>query len=204
MADTGFQNVNTGESLSGSGSSWSNPGNITDGSDSTSAQSSVDKSDYSNYLRGTNLGFSIPGGATIDGIEVQIRHSGGGGDLEDENVYLCYGGSVISGCDNKATGAPSWSGSLETYQYGGSDNTWNCTLTASMLNSSSFGAQLMVHNTYALNSRTAYVYWIKIKVYYTESGGSNIKSIAGVAQASIKSIAGVAEANVKSVAEVSN
>lgn len=171
MADTGLVLCGTGASITGSGTDWDNPTNIT-AEDSNSAYADLDKNGgLSDYLRGTNLGFSVPTGATIDGIEVQINKEPEGDLQEDEFVYLVENGSVISGCDNKAkTGK--WTASTRyTETYGGSSDTWNCSLTPSVVNSSSFGVQIMAEHPGVINRRWVKVYWIKIKVYYTEAAG---------------------------------
>ena len=204
MADTGLTLVGTGVNIAGSGDDWSNPSNIT--ATANYADSVMDKDGgLSDYLRGTNLGFSVPSGATIDGVEVQVNHEADdfNSSMTDEFVYLCENGSIISGCTNKAS-LTHWDNDPETFTYGGTSDTWNCSLSDTIVNSSTFGVQIMVQNNRG-QTQWGRVYWIKITVYYTESGGSsNIKSIAGVVQARIKSITGVAEANIKSVAGVSN
>ena len=205
MADTGLTLVGTGANIAGSGADWSNPSNITV-EDSNYADALVQKNGgLSDYLRGTNCGFAIPSGATINGVELQIRiRASISGNLFDEYVYLVENGSIILGCNNKASGT-AWPDTEITRTYGGSSELWGCTLTPTIINSGTFGFQIMTEHTGTLSNRRTYVYWAKIKVYYTESGGSSsIKSIANVVQASIKSIAGVAEANIKSVAGVSN
>ncbi len=73
FADTaGPRNAGAG-ATSGSGTGWTNPGGITadDTSYATVGVSSWSGS-TSEYLQGTNYGFNIPAGATIDGIQVVI------------------------------------------------------------------------------------------------------------------------------------
>ena len=204
MASTGLRLVGTGANIAGDGDDWSDATNITTEADY--AITTIGKSGgLSDYLRGTNLGFSVPSGATVNGVELQIRHNAqSNANTSDEFVYLVENGAIISGCQNKAS-ATAWDYDPETFTYGGASDTWNCSLTPTTVNSNTFGAQIIAQNNGTWLSEWASVYWIKINVYYTESGGSsNIKSIAGVVQARIKSIAGVAEANIKSVAGVSN
>ena len=205
MADTGLVLCGTGANISGSGTDWSNPSNIT--SESNYAGATLQKNGgLSNYLRATNFGFSVPTNATIDGVEVQISHMGQPTEnLGDEFVYLVNSGGIISGCENKASSQDWAYQTQETYSYGGASDLWSCSLTHTIVNSSTFGVQLMVQNNSSLSNHWVRVYWIKTRVYYTQSGGgSNIKSVTGIVQASIKSIAGIAEVNIKSIAGVSN
>lgn len=57
---------------------WSNPGNIT-ASDNTYATNLTGCiTSVSHYLKATNFGFSVPAGATITGITVEIERKGTG------------------------------------------------------------------------------------------------------------------------------
>ena len=189
MADTGFVLAGTGENIAvGSNEDWVNPLNVTIENDSTYAESDIPASiDFSDYLRASGFGFSVPSGATIDGVEVQVRRKGqySGSTIFDESVYLCENGSIISGCTNKAS-ATRWDNSILTKSYGGSTDTWNCSsLTPAIVNSTSFGVQLMAENRQS-SSRWARVYWIKVKVYYTEAAGTTYQATvvsAGVGNA---------------------
>ncbi|UZJ39150.1 hypothetical protein OO185_04250 [Prosthecochloris sp. SCSIO W1102] len=184
MADTGLILVGTGENVPvDSNTDWVNPSNITVENDSTYAEADIRSSDdFSDYLRATNLGLSVPSGATIDGVEVEVRKEGestSGANIYDKYVYLVGNGSAISGCENKAKFAE-WGDDVPfTASYGGSADTWNCSLTSSIVNSSTFGVQLMAENRkYA--TRWARVYWIKVKVYYTEDGGGTTCQVVAV------------------------
>ncbi len=56
---------------------WSNPGNITSSNNTyATATSSGGGNSTTHYLKATNFGFSIPSGATIDGITVGIERKG--------------------------------------------------------------------------------------------------------------------------------
>ena len=180
MADTGLILVGTGAHVTGSGDDWSNASNIT--TELSYASCTVDKDGgLSDYLRGTNLGFSVPSGATIDGVEIQISHEAEySAGLDDELLYLVESGSIILGCDNKASG-DDWGTSPATATYGGSTDTWNCSLTPAIVNSSTFGVQLVVNNARSVQNQYARIYWIKVKVYYTEAGGTTYQTLASAA-----------------------
>ncbi len=179
MADTGLVLCGTGANISGSGTDWSNPSNIT--SESNYADATLQKDGgLSDYLRATNFSFSLPSGATIDGVEVQIHKAGETVSQYDEYVYLVEGGSIISGSENKAQ-STSWVESTPaTSTYGGSSDTWNCSLSDTIVNSSTFGVQIMAEHQGGLANRWARVYWIKVKVYYTE-GGTTYQTLASAA-----------------------
>ena len=178
MADTGLVLCGTGANIAGSGTDWTNPSNVT--TEVNYAEADLPKNNgLSNYLRATDLGFSVPTGAAIDGVEVQISHQAehdtSTPEFVDEFVYLVNGGSIISGCTNKASSTP-WDNIQETYTYGGSIDTWNCTLNPATVNSSTFGAQIMVKNGEQVAGQWGRVYWVKVKVHYTTGSGQTAEA----------------------------
>jgi hypothetical protein len=67
---------------------WTNPGRIT-ADDNSEARADINDLDESRYLRGTDFGFLIPAGATINGIEVRIeRDAETANRLRDLEVFL--------------------------------------------------------------------------------------------------------------------
>lgn len=189
MADTGLALVQTGAHIAGSGDDWNNPGNIT--AEAEYADCLVSKGDnVSDYLRGTDPNYVTEpdDNASIDGVEVHIRHKGPTSGLYDEAVYLTCNGSIISGCQNKAS-AVEWSGSQETYTYGGPTDTWGCSgLTAAVVKDLTFGPQLMVFNDSSTLSKQANVYWMKVKVFFTDQTGTTYEaevSAAGGSSATV-------------------
>ncbi|WP_181389053.1 hypothetical protein, partial [Klebsiella pneumoniae] len=60
--------------------------------------------DLSNFALATNFGFSIPTGATINGIAVQVEaDEDGADDFRDNSIRLIIGGTQSG--DNKSAGA---------------------------------------------------------------------------------------------------
>lgn len=151
--------TNTGSGFS----PWSNPGNA-ETSDNLYAQVALDNGTTSEYLTGSDLGFSIPAGVTIDGILVEIeRHSGGAGDITDQEVKLLIAGTPSG--SNKATGTPWATSDPGTYvSYGGAADLWGLTPTASDINNSGFGVVLSAAS--AADGLLASVDHIRITVYY--------------------------------------
>ena len=88
MSDTGFLIAAAGSNVAnGSGVAWSNPGNIT-ADDASNASFTVGVAldgDTDRLTSGTHS-VSLPGGAIINGIEVQAELGGVGGT----NSWNCY------------------------------------------------------------------------------------------------------------------
>lgn len=149
---------------------WSNPGRIT-ADDASNATILLDDGDISHYLKGTTAGnlFSIPAGATIDGVEVTIeRASGFGSTILDTTVKLVVGG-VVSG-DNKVEFA-SWPATMTAQVYGGPADLWGLSLTPADVNASNFGAVLTAEGATALD--TGSVDYMSVTIYYTAPTGAS-------------------------------
>jgi hypothetical protein len=164
----GPNNAGTGSNVNGPGTmSWSNPGNITTAG-SPYATASLTAHATSEYLEGTNYGFSIPTNATIVGIQVTINRqsssSGGGNSVNDITVSLIKGGTITG--DNKAT-TTDWPTSLGTASYGSASDLWGTTWTYADINASNFGVALSAYNQSSFSTRTATVDYMQISVTYT-------------------------------------
>lgn len=126
----------------------------------------------SHYLRATTFGFTIPGGATIDGIKVEFeKKSSEYPDMWDESVKIVKAGSEQG--TQKATSAD-WPLTDTYISYGGASDKWGLTWTPAQINASNFGVSIAaVYYGYEESSR-AYVDHVRITVYYTVTG-TNMK-----------------------------
>jgi len=134
------------------------------------------------YLKATNFSFSIPGGATIDGILVEIEKSKASGleSVIDRQVRIVKGGTI--GSTEKADANP-WT-TTDTYvSYGGSSDLWGESWSASDINASDFGVVLSAGTDGS--SGTAQIDHFRITVYYTEgaAGGGQQKAVVASAVA---------------------
>ncbi len=148
--------------LGGSAGAWTAPGNIV--SDNASyASITLNNSQYSDYLTGRNYSFSIPAGATINGIVVEIdRYGSTNNRISDRDVYLTKNGTTSVGTD-KAAG--NWPGSSGVQTYGGAADLWGTTWTPAEINNANFGVMLSAQSSQA--GITANVDYIRVTVYYT-------------------------------------
>jgi hypothetical protein len=151
-----------------SGASWTTPTNI-EAADGATTVYYGGPYEYTPYLWGTNFGFSIPTGATINGIYVEqyIRGANAGVDAD----YLCKltkDGSTLVGT-NKGTGS-AMSGTLTDYARGGASDLWGTTWTPAQINASTFG--VVWEPELGIGGQTDAVYcdYFKITVYYTLPG----------------------------------
>ncbi|MHA1280347.1 MAG: hypothetical protein ACTSQ8_24505 [Candidatus Helarchaeota archaeon] len=152
---------------SGSDAPWSNPSNIFV-SDNFRASADI-SSGYSqtNYIVATGFNFTIPVGATIDGIEVAIERKSSPKGAQDSKIYLWTESGGIGHIvgDNKATSA-FWPLSDSITSYGGSTDLWNAGFSVSDINDPGFGVAVRAQ---ASTPCVAAIDNIYITIYYTES-----------------------------------
>ena len=169
--------VNSGNAMANDGVNASTPG-------------------YSKYLTATNFGFSIPGTATINGIEVTVKKNIINGDTFDLSAKL-YDDTGVPAGDEKAKSG-NWPTVSTSVIYGGATDLWGLSLTPAIVNNVNFGFGIAVNVVTAEPdpdppTPEVLVDWIAIKIYYTNVSGSasgcltfsqgnccyNIQSLAG-------------------------
>ncbi|MBA7565729.1 hypothetical protein ES708_07414 [subsurface metagenome] len=144
------------------GIDWLTPANV--GADDTAYAEITDKNFdsgiYSYRLDATNFGFTIPDGATIDGIVVEFERSGA--KTDDALVQLIVGG-IPSG-NNNSVGA-TWPVGDTIVTFGSSTDLWGLTLTAADIMAITFGvAVAAIGNS---NNAIPQIDFLRITVHYT-------------------------------------
>lgn len=142
-------------------------------------------SSQSQYLVTSNFGFSIPIGATIDGIYVEIRNKGdyiGGGTVTENSVVIRKSNGTF-GSTNKAYSGGYIDDVYAYKNYGGPSDLWGETWAPADINNSNFGIALSA----TANLAEANIDVMRITVYYTPSPGqiSNISSINNITSITI-------------------
>lgn len=169
MSDTGTIFPGTGADDAAVGTvSWVSPGNIT-ADDGTVATSSPAGPATTHYLKGTNFGFAIPGGATIDGIKLEIekrQNFGTPGIVTDTAVYVVKADASL-GSTNKALGG-AWGGTLAYSTYGGAADLWGESWTAADINDADFGFVISASSSGVASLE---VDAFRVTIYYTGAGG---------------------------------
>lgn len=178
MASEGPNSPGTLANVDRSGhNDWSNPGNAA-ASDDSRATVFCDKHEETDWLRATNFGFSIPAGATIDGIEVVFERRSTGGPGGDISVRLWDGSSAVG--DDKSTGQSDfWTFNTDTDDsFGGASDDWNAGLGPSDINDSGFGCQLAAEDQIG-NTVTLEVDHVEVTIYYTEASSGIVRKLVG-------------------------
>ena len=170
MASEGPLSPDSGTNDAGYGSvAWTDPGNIlaSDGSKATAILSLG--LTPSNYLVATDFDFAIPGGATIDGIVVEIERSCGMLEsVADDRVRIVKGGTV--GATDRSS-ADVWPDADAYKTDGSSSDLWGETWADTDINATTFGVALSAGS----DGGVASVDHIRITVYYTAAAGTAAK-----------------------------
>lgn len=157
---------------------WTSTSNIGANDNSTAnCQFTGDNGQDSEYIKGTNFGFSIPSGATIDGIIVEVGgNSNIFGTVDDHSVRLVKGGTI--GGDNKASGTD-YTTSETNRTYGSSSDLWGLSFTDSDINNSTFGVVYSGNRVVGTDNLTLLLDYIRITVHYTEGASTAVKDVIG-------------------------
>ena len=157
---------------------WSNPSNATSSNNSYAETGTLFAASTTNYLKATNFGFSIPSGATINGItvDVEMMIKFAGADIRDQAVRIVKGGTI--GSTDKSRAGVDWPASDAYITYGSSSDLWGESWTDSDINSSTFG--FAIRGIY-IGAKTAVgqIDHIRITVTYTAGGNTYSQTASG-------------------------
>ncbi len=168
MADTGWLNLTTASDDASVGTvAWTNPSNALSSNDVRAEALAVGAATHlTHYLKVLGLsGSTIPSGAIIQGIEIQVERRGAGSlsAIATNSIKLVKGG-VISGTA-KGPGS-GWTTSDATEAWGSASDLWGLTLTEADVNAANFGVVLQTTLTVAAASGAAQVDHIQARITY--------------------------------------
>lgn len=149
----------------GVGASWTNPTNIAT-TNAVYATESVAGSSSSTNLNTSSMGFSIPVGATINGIQIDIiRHASAISSLNfgTSGVNLTKAGTPVG---TNVVDGTNWGTTDATTTFGGPASLFGTTWAPSDINNTGFGVVLIVDNVNAV-ARTASIDSVLITVTFT-------------------------------------
>ena len=160
----------TAESINIGESDWINPTRVltnSGGSFSTAASTYMDPASTSDILRVSDFGFAIPVGSTITGFTATIVRSpsgGGSGNTYDDRIQFVIGSTTQGTPKADAT---VWADVWVEATLGGSADMWGTTLSVAQVNAESFGIDIRIKTTDAVNSINAFIEYVSVQVHYT-------------------------------------
>lgn len=143
---------------------WLNASNVL-ADDAAYAVCSLASGEYSDFLVVNEFGFSIPNGATVEGIELRVVRSAMG-DTVDDSIRVMDLDGIVQGT-NKADGVTTWPGSFGDGVYGGASDDWSAGLDYVDINSPGFGFKIKATSG---TGSTSQIQYVEASVYY--SGGA--------------------------------
>src|SRR5688572_12412128 len=145
---------------------WSNPGNAL-ASDAARATSVVVGAGTTNYLRCTGYGFTIPPGARIDGILINVERRTSAitaGGSQDAAVRVVQGG-VIGAVDQSTINTYTLEDVNEAH--GATTPLWGLTWAYTDINAGNFGAAVAAQKNNPAQTHTLSINSVGITVDYT-------------------------------------
>ena len=121
---------------------------------------------YFDSLVVTNFGLSVPDGATIEGIQFDVRRATMFGDGEDKSIQVLQNGAQV-GANHRETGT-AWPTTLTYVTYGGPTDTWGVSWTPADVRATGFGIAITPQYTMMAGNDPAYVDSVRVTVYYTQ------------------------------------
>ena len=169
MPTQGYNNPTAAADAGGGSSNWNS---LSDGltSNDLYAECTVSSGGgfTSNIIKFTGFGFSIPAGATIDGIEVEIDWWATNGGMQEDIIQLYKAGTLVG---NNLSTSSTLPDSVETTSYkGGPTNLWGTTWTVDDINNSTFGLGIRCINTSLKFTATVNIDVVRIRINYTLGG----------------------------------
>jgi hypothetical protein len=153
----------TGANVTGIGTiAWTNPSNITT-SGASFATAALTSSASSEWLVGTNFGFTIPAGSTITGITVSCVAKYSGSVSKIQAVVLWYGGT------SQSTEAPAQSITTTAVLYTFT-GPWSVLPPVATVNGSGFGFAVSCVQGHLTTSTTSVNDYL-ITITYTAAAG---------------------------------
>lgn len=166
-----------GPNAAGTGSGWTNSANIT-ASDSVYATNNVAGTGVSATLAASNFGFSIPAGATINGIQASvIVKASAASSLDLAQTSAAANGIQLTkvagtGVGTAKNDSTAWGTTNTTINLGTTSDLWGTTWAPADINSTGFGLILQCENNNA-SIRTASCDFVSITVTYTPAAATS-------------------------------
>lgn len=128
----------------------------------------------SDYLVARNFGFTIPTGATINGVFVRVKASENAGGTEPLLAQLQDETGALFGSSKSTSNEGSISGTtLAFYTYGSASDLWGATLTEAIVEDPDFGVRLWFATTHVVA-----VDFVTMAIEYTSISGHRVVIIS--------------------------
>ena len=173
MASTGAA-FSASQTEDASGTVWADLANV-EASDDSYTTCAIPKLGTSKILVAYEFSFSVPAGATIDGVEFKVEWWADDIAMKDITVILYEDADTTPatiGSDQGDNEDIPGSETVETY--GGSSDTWGATLTSTIVNSTGFGVGVRITHPDFGADDTVSIDGMTLNIFYTAAGGADL------------------------------
>jgi hypothetical protein len=161
---------------------WTNPNNakVSDNVYATVVDNVGNLNLLTHYLKATNFGFSIPTGATINGILVEAevkasQYTSSAEEVRENSTKIVKSNGSFGTTEKANTAQANHYPTTEAYRsYGANNDLWGETWSYSDINNSNFGVGISARLLDDGGGVTSYIDHIRITVYYTTTSYSGI------------------------------
>jgi hypothetical protein len=180
MVSQGPRDPTAAATVDGGNTVWINPNNALTLNTIYATADHLTNAKPTQYLQTTNYGFTIPAGATINGIVVTITRTpvNSNNTFYDKTVQLIKGGiKTGSNYAHSTDPADDWISGPQTITYGtGTTDLWGTTWSIAEINAIDFGVAFQVQSNDAVDyfPEDPSVDDMQITVYYTAGAGGNV------------------------------
>lgn len=147
---------------------WADPSNATASDNARASTVTLSPGSITHYLKCTNFGFSIPSGATIDGIECRVEWASLSGfwPARRYRARIVKAGAIGSDTSNDSSSTLPSSDTVQTI--GTPTSLWGQTWSYTDINASTFGVALACQGP-IFASGSADIDHVQLTVYYTQT-----------------------------------
>lgn len=151
--------------IAGSNKAWTSVGNVasSDNTYATFGNLTGGTGSFTDYLTATNFGFSIPSGASVDGIVVEVERSDPNFRTSDYSVKIIKGGAIST---TERSGGATYPAADSYQTYGNPADLWGETWTDVDINSSNFGVAVAARRNSAGGTTGGRIDHVRITVFY--------------------------------------
>ena len=166
-ADTGFQSPGTvvSANLGAGGPAWTNPGNAVASDDSDATHTPLAALATTESLVATNFSFSLPSGADVIGMEVQIEAAASSSDVSISLVTIVDTGPAAVGIAK--TPFTALTGADVIYPFGALEDLWGLTPSEADVESADWGFAFTCLNANVSTPFNLQTDHMQMKIYYT-------------------------------------
>jgi hypothetical protein len=143
---------------------WTTPENAAATDEVNADAGALNTTTFSEYLKATNFGFSLPVNAIVRGIVATVTRTASSFAPLDYRVRIVKGGVI--GSEDKSTTAPWSTVGYETATYAGKTDLWGETWTADDTNSADFGVAIAAKGSDGFFASNANVDHIQLTVHF--------------------------------------